>query len=145
VSKDNRSTDRSPAAGGGPAAVDLPAGLETASFGRRAAAFVVDAVLCALVAGLFTYPNPPGGWSTLVFLIAYSAFIGVFAESPGMRLFGLRCEGVADRRPIGLFRAALRSALIVVLIPALLIGPDGRRWHDRIVGSIVLRRSPQPA
>lgn len=77
-----------------------------------------------------------------MFVVIYSFFLGLFAESPGMRLFGLRCEGVADGRPIGLFRAALRSLLIVVLIPALLIAPDGRRWHDRIVGSVVIHHRP---
>lgn len=101
------------------------------------AAFVVDALLCALVAGLFTYPDPPGGWSTLVFLVAYTAFIGLFGESPGMRLLKIHCEGVADGRPIGLGRALLRTVLIILLVPALLIMSDGRRWHDKVAGSTV--------
>ena len=123
-----------PGAEGGSAAVGV---LPMASFGRRAAAFIVDAVLCSLVAGLFTYPNPPGGWSTVVFLVAYTAFIGLFGESPGMRLLKIHCEGVADRRPIGLGRALLRTVLIILLVPALLITSDGRRWHDKITGSVV--------
>ncbi|SHN42399.1 RDD family protein [Cryptosporangium aurantiacum] len=95
-----------------------------------------------MVAGLFTYPDPPGGWSTLVFLVAYTLFIGLFGESPGMRLLGIRCLGVADSRPIGLFRGLLRTLLIIVLIPALLTTADGRRYHDKIAGSIVLRNAP---
>ena len=138
MSEDSR---RSETSRGGPAAVGVPSELHTASFGRRAAAFLVDGVLCAMVAGLFTYPDPPGGWSTLVFLVAYTLFIGLFAESPGMRLLRIRCEGVADGRPIGLFRALLRTALIILLVPALLTTADGRRWHDKVTGAIVLRTS----
>ena len=130
--------DRSSASGGS-AAVELP---PLASFGRRAAAFVVDAVLCAMVAGLFTYPNPPGGWSTVVFLVAYTLFIGVFGESPGMRLLKIHCEGVADARPIGLGRALLRTVLIILLVPALLITSDGRRWHDKVTGAVVTPHRP---
>ncbi|WP_344649680.1 RDD family protein [Cryptosporangium japonicum] len=110
----------------------------TASFGRRAAAFLVDGVLCAMVAGLFTYPDPPGGWSTVVFLVAYTGFIGLFGESPGMRLLKIHCQGIADGRPIGLGRALLRTVLIILLIPALLITSDGRRWHDKVTGSLVV-------
>ena len=123
----------------------MPPELPTASFGRRTAAFFVDAVLCALVAGLFTYPDPPGGWSTLVLLVAYTGFIGLFGESPGMRLLGMRVQGIADGRPIGVFRALLRTLLIIVLIPALITTTDGRRWHDKVAGSTVLRTRTAPA
>src|SRR3954469_7350362 len=34
-----------------------------ATFGRRMIAFVLDAVVCALVAGLWTAPDAPGPWS----------------------------------------------------------------------------------
>ncbi|TQS44534.1 RDD family protein [Cryptosporangium phraense] len=114
--------------------------LPTGSFGRRFVAYLVDAVLCALVAGLFTYPDPPGGWSTPVFLVAYTGFVGLFGESPGLRLLGLRVEGVADGRPIGLGRALLRTLLIIIVIPVLVPSGDGRRYHDKVVGSIVTRR-----
>lgn len=103
----------------------------------------MDGILCALVAALFTGPHqPPGNWSLLVFVLVYPVFIGFFGQSPGLRLLGLRCEGIADGRPIGLGRAALRTVLIVVLVPALLTGADGRPWHDRTVGSIMLRNRP---
>ena len=125
---------------GGSAPAGLSAGLEPATLGRKAGAFLVDGILSALVAALFTGPHhPPGNWSLVVFALMYPVFIGFFGESPGMRLLGLRCQGVADGRPIGLGRAALRTVLLVLLVPALLTGPDGRPWHDRIVGSIVLR------
>jgi len=121
----------------------IPASVAAAGFGRKTAAFLVDAVLCALVAGLFTGPHrAPGNWSLLVFVLVYPVFIGFFGQSPGMRLLGIHCEGVADARPIGVFRAVLRTLLLVLLVPALLTGPDGRPWHDRIVGSIVLRNRP---
>ncbi|MFI5953452.1 RDD family protein [Cryptosporangium sp. NPDC051539] len=113
--------------------------LPTGTFGRRFVAFLVDSVLCSLVAGLFTYPDPPGGWSTLVFLVAYTGFTGLFGESPGLRVLGMRVEGVADGRPIGLGRALLRTLLIIIVIPVLVPSADGRRYHDKVVGSIVTR------
>jgi uncharacterized RDD family membrane protein YckC len=118
----------------------LPPGLVPAGFGRRTVAFLIDAILCGLVASLFTAPELPKNWSLLVFVVMYPVFIGFFGQSPGLRLLGLRCEGIADGRPIGFFRAALRTVLICVLIPALLPGPDGRPWHDKIVGSILVRK-----
>jgi uncharacterized RDD family membrane protein YckC len=126
-----------------PVAGGLPPGLEPAGFGRRIAAFAVDALLSDLVALLFVGPHRlPGNWSLLVFFVMYTVFVGFFAQSPGLRLLGLRCEGIVDGRPIGLFRAGLRTVLVCLLFPALIPGPDGRPWHDKIVGSILIRRRP---
>jgi uncharacterized RDD family membrane protein YckC len=120
---------------------DRPA---TAGFGRRLGGFAIDGVLAALVAALFTRPDPPGPWSTLVFVVAHTLFVGFFGETPGMRLVGLRCTTPSGRNP-GPLRALGRAILLVLLIPALLTDSTGRRWHDRLAGTDVVRRVPLPA
>jgi uncharacterized RDD family membrane protein YckC len=110
-----------------------------ASFGRRAAALAIDCVLSTLVALLFTRPEPPRLWSAGVLFIAYTFFIGFFGQTPGMRLMGIGCVRLSDGAPLGVPRAALRALLLQLLVPALVIDRNGRGWHDRAAGSIVLR------
>ena len=45
-----------------------------------------------------------------------------------------------DREPLGFARAALRAALVCVVLPALVIGVDRRGLHDTAVGTVVIRR-----
>ena len=108
-------------------------------FGRRFAAFVIDCVLAVLVAGLFTRPEPPKLWSAAVLFLAYTFFTGFFSQTPGMRLLGIGCVRVSDGQPLGIPRAALRALLLQLLIPAAVLDQDGRGWHDRLAGSVVVR------
>lgn len=110
-----------------------------AGFGRRLAALVIDGALCVLVAGLFTQPAAPRLWSALVLFAEYTFFVGLFAQTPGMRLLRIGCVRVGTGRPIGIPRAALRAALLQLLVPAVLLDRDGRGWHDRLTGSVVVR------
>jgi len=120
-----------------PAAPSEP--LAVASFGRRLAALIVDCVLAAGVAALFSQPDPPGLLSALVFFLAYTFFTGLFAETIGMRLLGLQCLRWPDGARLGLLRAASRTLLLQLMVPALLVDAAGRGWHDRAVGSVVIR------
>jgi uncharacterized RDD family membrane protein YckC len=110
-----------------------------AGFGRRLAALAVDGVLAALVAAVFTRPEPPGLWSSVVLVLSYTFFTGVYGQTPGMRLLGIGVVRVANGRPLGLPRAALRALLLQLLLPAVVMDADGRGWHDRAVGSVVVR------
>jgi uncharacterized RDD family membrane protein YckC len=117
---------------------------ETAGFGRRLTATVVDLVLAALVAALFTRPHPPGSsWSTAAWVIAHTLFVGFFSETPGMRLLGLRCRTPDGQAP-GILRALLRAVLIALVVPVLLTDATGQRWHDRLAGTTVLRVPRRP-
>ncbi len=44
-----------------------------------------------------------------------------------------------DGSRLGLGRVALRTLLICLVIPAVVIDPSGRGLHDRAVGSVALR------
>ena len=70
----------------------------------RLGAFLVDVVLSALVAGIFTAPELPRNRSLLVFAVLYFGFTVLAQQTPGMRLLKLRVVRVDRAVPIGLWR-----------------------------------------
>jgi uncharacterized RDD family membrane protein YckC len=107
---------------------------------RRFGALMVDWLLCLLVAGfLDRFPN---NWAPFVLIIEYAFFIGIFGQTPGMRLTRIACVSIVDGRPIGIPRAFLRGVLLALLVPALIMDRRRRGWHDRAAGSIVIDARP---
>ncbi len=109
-----------------------------ASFGTRVLAYLVDAVIAALVAALFTAPDLPRTWSLLSFGLIYVVTLVAFGQTPGMRLLGLRLAHPAEGQRLALWRAVVRTALLVLLIPALVVDADGRGLHDRLTDTAVV-------
>jgi uncharacterized RDD family membrane protein YckC len=109
---------------------------------RRFGALMVDWVLCLLVANLLVTIGLLGAsardlWPLAVLIVEYALFVGLFAQTPGMALLRLRCVSYADGGRIGVPRAALRGALLCLVVPALLMDHQRRGLHDRFTGSIV--------
>ena len=100
---------------------------------------MIDWLLCVLIASFFAnYRTDP--WAAqLVLLVEYAFFIGLFAQTPGMRLTGLRCVSVTTNGPVGIPRAALRGLLLNLVIPALVVDRHLRGWHDKAAGTVVIR------
>ena len=106
-----------------------------AGFGRRLAALTIDWLLGYLIAGLFAGPDalasPNFSWTVLgIWFVLTAVAVAVFGISrawprsaSGWRRCGRRCVGVP--------RAVLRTALIALVLPALVRDADGRGWHDR--------------
>jgi uncharacterized RDD family membrane protein YckC len=109
-----------------------------ATFGRRMIAFVVDAVVCALAAGLWTAPDAPGPWSFVPLGVLYVVAVPLTGQTLGMRLLGVRVVQLDRGRP-DIPRAALRFALLCLLIPALISDRDGRGLHDKAARTAVVR------
>jgi hypothetical protein len=107
--------------------------------GHRLGAFVADIALSALVAGLFTAPQLPRNWSLLAFVAEYVVFGAVFAQTPGMRLLGLRLVRLDRPARVGPVRVVARTAMLVLLVPALIWDIDGRGVHDRMTRTAVIR------
>lgn len=107
--------------------------------GRRAVAFVIDALLSAAVAGLFTVPDPPQLWSYVPLALAYLLLVPLTSQTPGMRVLGIRLIRANADLPVDLPRAALRFALLALLVPALITDSDRRGLHDRASGTAVVR------
>ena len=120
-----------------------------ASFGSRATAFAVDAVLAGLVARLFfpvrdlDGPQTSTGLAPLVVLaLVYLVGLVLLGRTPGMQLLGLRVVPVRASGPgqaLGLVPVALRTALLMLLVPALIVDADGRGLHDRAAHAVVVR------
>jgi uncharacterized RDD family membrane protein YckC len=106
---------------------------------RRFGALLIDWILCLLVSGLFARPLTDG-WAPVVVLIAeYAFFVGIFGQTPGMRLARFTCMSASTGRPVGIPRAALRGLLLALVIPALL------GLHDRAAGTVLRRLDPPPS
>lgn len=116
---------------------------ETASWGRRMLAFIVDGLVSTLVVitviGPERYFDPagPGGWLVLaVYVVQSAVFTATVGGSFGKmatRLRVVRADGSPEPPPV--LKAALRQVLIALLIPPLVFRPDGRGLHDLAAGS----------
>ncbi len=111
-----------------------------ATGGRRLLGFLADIVLAALVAGLFTVPEPPGNWSLLAWFVITVVPVAFFGFTPGMLLTGIWVARVDGSAAVGAWRAVVRCALTGVLVPAIIRNADGRSWLDRLTGTVVVRR-----
>lgn len=116
-----------------------------ASLGTRALAFAIDAVLAALVAGLFTAPELPKNWSLLSWFVMTAGMVAFFGFTPGMAVLGIRVARVDGASMVGVVRAVPRTVLTGLILPAVVADADGRGWHDRLFGTVVVRTRGQAA
>lgn len=117
--------------------------LETASWGRRIIALIVDWLLCTLVViaifGLEEYTEP-GSIASVMVLAVYvveSALLTWLAGgSIGKLLTGL-CVVPADGRlrKLNPLKALGRQVLVALVIPPLVFRSDGRGLHDLFAGT----------
>jgi uncharacterized RDD family membrane protein YckC len=114
-----------------------------ANFGRRFGALLIDWALCLLVAALYADPRIVAWPPVLVLIVLNTIGIGLFGQTPGMALAGLRCISIVDGGAIGPARACLRAILLALLVPAVIMDGDRRGLHDRAAGSLVIVR-PRP-
>ncbi len=119
------------------------AGLPPARLGRRAVALAIDWVASLLVArlafGQFAYGSMESSFATLaIFFVEVTLLTWLIQGSFGQLVVGLRVVSVTGAR-LPLWRAALRTALVCLVIPAVVYDEDGRGLHDRAVGSVCVR------
>ena len=110
-----------------------------ATFQSRVGAFLIDAVGAAFVAGLFTAPHLPGNWSLAAFAAITVLTLVLVGQTPGMRLLGLRLAHPRQGERLAPWRAVVRTGLLCVLVPALVVDADGRGLHDRLTKTAVVR------
>jgi uncharacterized RDD family membrane protein YckC len=116
---------------------------ETASWGRRLLALVVDWLACT---GITVLVLGPDGWSSSnvsgfytlgIFVLEAGAFTAMLGGSFGQLMTRLRVVRLDGAR-LGLLPALARSAMIALVIPPLVFKPDGRGLHDLVTGSRVV-------
>ncbi len=115
--------------------------------GPRLVAFLVDAVASGLVAALFVRHHSgstfadrlPGSWSLIPFALDYIVGVLVAGRTVGMYLAGLRVVRVQQPVAVGPLRVIARTALLFLLVPAVIFDRDGRGLHDRLTDTAVVR------
>jgi uncharacterized RDD family membrane protein YckC len=123
--------------------------IETASWGRRIIALLVDWFASTLVVVVVL---GPAGWSEnrassfytlLVFALESAVLTAVAGGSFGKlatRLRVVRNDG--SGRPVDLMRSLLRQVMVCLVIPPLVFRPDGRGLHDLAAGSVTVTIRP---
>ena len=117
--------------------------------GRRLVALIVDWVLCELiVSGITRHSLFSGANEPHYFLAQYGTFALFVVEvylltaisglTVGKRLLGIRAIRTNGANP-GFKWAALRTFLLLFVIPACLTDRDLRGLHDRAADTIVVR------
>jgi uncharacterized RDD family membrane protein YckC len=114
-----------------------------AGFGVRLLALLIDWVASLLVVHLLwpdvAYGTPDYSQLALgVFAVEAVVLVWLLQSSFGQFLCRIRVEGL-DRRRLALWRVAVRTVLLCLVVPALVWDRDGRGLHDRAVGSVVVR------
>ena len=116
---------------------------EVVGLGRRLAALAID-WLVAIGVSLLLFRDVAYGSleSSVAILLIFAAELILLTWLTGAS-FGQRILGVqvvrADGGRLGLGRVVLRTVLICLVIPAVVIDTYGRGLHDRAVGSVVVR------
>ncbi|MGP4110716.1 RDD family protein [Streptomyces sp. 4N509B] len=112
-----------------------------APVGRRLLAILIDWALCTLIAyGLLAdgQPAAASNWALIVFFLLGLATVGTIGVTPGKRLMNLRVVSVSGAR-LSFPRAALRTLLLCLAVPALIWDRDTRGLHDRFAGAVQVR------
>jgi uncharacterized RDD family membrane protein YckC len=119
-----------------------------APMGKRLLALIIDWVLCYLIASgivrhsVFTVTDSHYQQAQLLalvlFVIEVYLLTAVSGLTVGKRLLGMRAMRTDGSRP-GFKWAALRTLLLVCVIPACLTDRDGRGLHDRAADTVVVR------
>ncbi len=116
--------------------------------GRRLLALIVDWVLCYLIGSTIAGHSvvavtdtryQEASWvSLLLFVAEVYLLTAVSGLTVGKRLLGMRVMRTSGDRP-GFKWAAVRTLLLLFVIPACLTDRDMRGMHDRAADTIVVR------
>ena len=121
---------------------------EVAGLGRRVLALLIDWFASTAVAMILlrgeAYTSPAVSLGTLVvFALELVVLTWLTGSSFGQRLLGLRVVDIDGGR-LGLGRVVLRTVLICLVIPAVVIDAQGRGLQDRAARSVVVRADSLP-
>ncbi|MGO1316768.1 MAG: RDD family protein [Cellulomonadaceae bacterium] len=109
-----------------------------ASLGRRVPALLIDWFACMAISWwLFSGDE----WATLaVFAVENLVLVATLGSTLGHRLLGIGVRPLTGRRVVGVPAALVRAVLLCLVIPAVVWDADGRGLHDRVAGTVLVRR-----
>jgi uncharacterized RDD family membrane protein YckC len=119
-----------------------------AGWSRRFGALLIDWIACSLIATAFFY-HPAAGhvtnlleqprlWPLAVFGVEDCLLTAFTGFTIGKRLVGLRVIRL-DGRPVGFVAGLIRTVLLMLIVPALMMDRDLRGLHDKAAKTVVIR------
>nr|WP_256939869.1 RDD family protein [Arthrobacter sp. BF1] len=105
--------------------------------GRRILAICIDWALCYLIANAFFDGNPNAVLA--IFAIEQMLLVGFLGYSVGHRIMGIEVVRLDGRQP-SLLDGMIRSLLVCLVFPVIIVDADHRGLHDRAIKSILIRR-----
>jgi uncharacterized RDD family membrane protein YckC len=119
-----------------------------AGWSRRLGALLIDWVICSLIAVAFLY-HPAAGhatdvlvqprlWTPAVFGVQDFVLTATTGFTIGKRLTGLRVIRLGGG-PVGFGRALVRTILLMLVVPALMMDRDLRGLQDKAAQTVVVR------
>lgn len=106
-----------------------------APFWKRPVSLALDWALCLVVSGLVFSGD---ALANLVLFVAVNLlFLSLFGATPGQFALRLRVLPVRGRSPM-ILRALVRTALILLLLPAVVWNRDAQPLHDVVAGTAVV-------
>ena len=106
--------------------------------GRRLVALAIDWLVASGLSALIFGPEAQLQ-TVAVFAALQIVFLIVFSGSIGHLVAGLRVVPL-DPRWIGILKPIVRTLLLSIVIPAVIWDNDQRGLHDKIAGTILVRR-----
>lgn len=108
-----------------------------ARLGRRIGGIAIDWAIAVLISwGFFQYN---GGATLAIFAIEQVLFIALLSGSIGHLVLGMRVVPLAGGW-VGVWRPAVRTVLLCLVIPAVIYDKDQRGLHDKLAGTVLVRR-----
>ncbi|OMH27834.1 RDD family protein [Tersicoccus phoenicis] len=107
-----------------------------AGLGRRILALFIDWGLCYLIASAFFGRENIA--ILTIFALEQIVLLGTAGFGVGHRLLRMRLQRLDGTAP-GLGRSALRTLLLLLVVPALINDQDQRGLHDRAAGTVLTR------
>jgi hypothetical protein len=108
-----------------------------ARLGRRIIALAIDWGTAIVISVAFFSYN---AWATLgIFALAQAVFLLTANGSVGHLLLGMRVVPIAGGY-LGAWRPLVRTVLLCLVIPAVVWDRDQRGMHDRLAGTVLVRR-----
>ena len=113
-----------------------------ARIGRRIAALCIDwAIAYGLSYAFFRLPDgSTNGFVTSgIFAVMQAVLVAFAAGGIGHLVLGMRVVAM-NGRWVGVLRPAARAVLLTLVIPAVIFDADQRGLHDRLSGTLLVRR-----
>jgi uncharacterized RDD family membrane protein YckC len=120
-----------------------------AGWSRRLGALVIDWVICSLITIAFLYHPTPGHpenvlteprlWTLLIFGLQDFVLTATLGFTIGKRITGLRVIRLHGGGPVGFGPALIRTVLLMLVVPAMMMDRDLRGLQDKAAGTVVIR------